>query len=92
MAWDMICLLISKLSDESSVSRLPFGSLCCTMRATVTITETAEIEPGIDDVEMMLVLPVLRKFADRWKIGRESLLNSSLPYKANNWKTITVSK
>lgn len=67
MAWDMNALLIEKL-DHEDIALLPFGGLCCVVRAAVAVAETS-FDDNIPIQELVGILPALTRFEERWRIG-----------------------
>lgn len=71
MAWEMNVLLIEKLKHEFAVSHLPFGGLCCAVRAAVAVVESGAYgaEESITARDIEGILDPLRKFEKGWRIG-----------------------
>lgn len=73
MAWDMNVLLIEKLKAEPEISHLPFGGLCCVVRAAVAVAQSGKMLGAeydkIGGSDVAPILPSLGKFSERWKVG-----------------------
>lgn len=73
MAWDMVKEATSKIEGEEEMQRLPFGGLCCVLRAGVAVLETsgrmADDVVTRGDVEGFE--RVVGWFSGRWGVGRQ---------------------
>lgn len=78
MAWDMVRVCIQILKSEQEIPNLPFGGICCVLRAGLAVLETREFIDAdvIPEEELEGYMRVLKWFSSRWSVGVEYLASA----------------